>query len=294
MLGRGEVNQLLDTHGLEARKALGQNFVVDPQVVMRIAQLARVGSGDRVVEIGPGLGSLTLALHETGASVLAIEKDESLVPVLRSVLDARGAEAVRIITADALESDWTEILGSDQAAKEDSKQGGPGISDGEQSRRWSLVANLPYNVAVAMVMDVLENAPMVERMLLMVQAEVADRLAASPGGRTIGIPSIQLGWYATAERVGTIDPDAFVPKPNVTSALIEIVRRTEPSDLVTCSQMMTLVADAYRHRRKMLRSTLSRRVESADFERAGVPPTARPEELGVADWVRLTEAVYAT
>lgn len=272
MLDRSEVNQLLDTHGLAARRALGQNFVVDPTVVARIAQLARVGVGDRVIEIGPGLGSLTLALHQTGATVLAIEKDENLVPVLRSVLEARGAGDVTVLSADALETDWLQILDADQT--------------------WSLVANLPYNVAVAMIMDVLERAPMVERMLIMVQAEVADRLVASPGGRTIGIPSIQLGWYATAERVGTIEPEAFVPRPNVTSALVEIVRRERPSTVVTCAEMMGLVVEAYRHRRKMLRSTLSRRVEVEDFDRADISPTARPEELGVEDWVRLTEALH--
>lgn len=274
MLSRVEVNQLLGTHGLTARRSLGQNFVVDPAIVLRIAELARLVAGDNVVEIGPGLGSLTLALHDTGATVLAIEKDESLIPVLRSVLESKGAGDVTVVAADALDSDWDDLLDSLQS--------------------WSLVANLPYNVAVAMVMDVLGRAPMIERMLIMVQAEVADRLVASPGGRTIGIPSIQLGWYATAERVGTIEPEAFVPRPNVTSALVEIVRREPLSTRVTCEQMMSLVVDAYRHRRKMLRSTLSRRVTDEEFQAAGIAATSRPEELGVGEWVRLTEAVHRT
>ncbi|MGB3410498.1 MAG: 16S rRNA (adenine(1518)-N(6)/adenine(1519)-N(6))-dimethyltransferase RsmA [Microthrixaceae bacterium] len=274
MLSRVEVNQLLDTHGLAARRALGQNFVVDPAIVLRIADLAHLTTGDHVVEIGPGLGSLTLALHDTGATVLAIEKDESLVPVLRSVLESKGAADVTVVQGDALDSDWDQLL--------------------DPHPSWSLVANLPYNVAVAMVMDVLERAPMIERLLIMVQAEVADRLVASPGGRTIGIPSIQLGWYATAERVGTIEPEAFVPRPNVTSALVEIVRREPLSTQVTCDEMMSLAVDAYRHRRKMLRSTLSRRVTDDEFQTAGIASTSRPEELGVDDWVRLTEAVHRT
>lgn len=272
MLTRAEVNQLLDTYGLAASRALGQNFVVDPSVVQTIAQLARVGSGDNVVEVGPGLGSLTLALHDTGASVLALEKDQTLIPVLRSVLESRGAADVTVVTGDAMEADWEQVLG--------------------RSRNWSLVANLPYNVAVPIVMRVLEQARAVERMLIMVQAEVANRLAAPPGGRTIGIPSIQLGWYATAQRVGTIDPDAFVPRPNVTSALIEIVRREPLSTSVTVDQMMGLVVAAYRQRRKMLRATLAKKVTAEQFDSARIASTSRPEELGVEDWVRLTEAVH--
>ncbi len=274
MLSRAEVNQILDRHGLAARRALGQNFVVDPAVVVDIARKAQVGAGDNVVEIGPGLGSLTLALHDTGAKVLAVEKDQSLVPVLEAVLHSRGVADVEIVPADALEIDWAQLLGARES--------------------WTLVANLPYNVAVAIVMAVLQNAPMVRRLLIMVQLEVAQRLAAEPGGRTIGVPSIHLGWYATAEVVGVIAPEAFVPKPNVTSALVEIVRREPLSTVITPEQMMKLVAEAYRHRRKMLRATLGQRITPDQFDRAGILPTSRPEELAVGDWVRLTEAVHRT
>ncbi|CAN5631337.1 16S rRNA (adenine(1518)-N(6)/adenine(1519)-N(6))-dimethyltransferaseRsmA [soil metagenome] len=271
MLGATEINELLGRHGLDARKSLGQNFVADPNIVMKIARLAKVGPGDHVVEIGPGLGALTLALVDTGADVLAVEKDESLLPVLAEVLASRRASEVTVVPGDALELDWQELL--------------------HAADTWALVANLPYNVAVPLIMGVLERAPMVQRMVVMVQSEVAERLVAGPGGRTIGIPSIRLAWFASAELLGTVPPEVFVPRPRVTSALVGITRRPIPTGRVTESQVMDLVARAYRQRRKMLRSTLGPVVSVDAFERAGVAPTARPEELDVGDWARLAEAV---
>lgn len=288
MLGASEIQELMERYGLDARKALGQNFVADPDVVMRIARLAAVGPGDPVVEIGPGLGSLTLALDDVGAHVIAVEKDESLVPVLRHVLEAYGARDVTVVPGDALELDWVEVLGG--AADDEGADVQRAASDG---RDWVLVANLPYNVAVPLIMEVLEHAPMVQRMVVMVQSEVAERLAAGPGGRTIGIPSIRVAWYASAEVLGTVGPEVFIPQPRVTSALVGITRRAVPSDRVTESQVMELVARAYRQRRKMLRATLGKIVPAEVFESAGVAPTARPEELDVAAWVRLTEAHVA-
>ena len=172
MLGPDEVRAVLRRHGLDPRRSLGQNFVVDPVIVEGIAELADASRGDHVVEIGPGLGSLTLALHATGASVLAIEMDRTLMPVLRDVLASRAATEVEVVQADALEVDWQEVLGTRH----------PGV--------WKLVANLPYNVAVPLVMGVLVGAPMVQRLVVMVQREVAERLAAGPGGRVVGVPSI--------------------------------------------------------------------------------------------------------
>ena len=172
MLGPREVAELLTAHGLDARRSLGQNFVVDPGTVEHIAALAGVGPDDHVVEVGPGLGSLTLALAATGASVVAVEKDRQLLPVLESVLESCGADLVEVVEADALDLDWSELLGS--------------RSTGE----WALVANLPYNVAVPILMSILERAPQVGRAVVMVQKEVAERLVAGPGGRTVGIPSI--------------------------------------------------------------------------------------------------------
>lgn len=270
MLGAGEVRELLESHGLDARRSLGQNFVADPHTVMRIARLAGVGPGDRVVEVGPGLGSLTLALADTGAQVLAIEKDRTLVPVLQEVLDGRGARGVTVLTADALEVDWADLL-----------VGGP----------WALVANLPYNVAVPIIMSVLARADAVQRMVVMVQKEVAERLVAGPGGRTVGIPSMRVAWYAEAEVLGEVPPEVFVPRPRVTSALVGMVRRPPPSTEVTPDEVFPLVETAYRQRRKMLRSTLGATVGADAFERAGIAPTARPEELSVQQWAELALAV---
>jgi 16S rRNA (adenine1518-N6/adenine1519-N6)-dimethyltransferase len=285
MLGAAEISELLDRYGLTARKSLGQNFVADPNTVMKIARLAKVGPQDNVVEIGPGLGSLTLALADTGARVLAVEKDETLIPVLSDVLNAYGASDVQVVQADALTLNWPELLAStpQPAAAE--------LGDvGDSS--WTLVANLPYNTAVALIMGVLADAPMVQRMVVMVQSEVADRLVAGPGGRTIGIPSIRLAWFAHAELLATVPPEVFVPRPRVTSALVGITRRQPPSTLVTESQLMELVARAYSQRRKMLRSTLGKAVSPAAFEAAGIAGTARPEELDVVAWARLAEAVH--
>lgn len=269
MLGPDEVRAALRRHGLDPRRSLGQNFVVDPGTVEGIAELAGAGPGDRVVEIGPGLGSLTLALHATGASVLAVEKDRTLVPVLRDVLAGRGASDVEVVLADALEIDWRELL------------------EARHPGTWKLVANLPYNVAVPIVMGVLVGAPMVQRLVVMVQREVAERLAAGPGGRVVGVPSIKVAWYAHAEVLRLVPPEVFVPQPRVDSAVIAITRRPPPSGSVGPERVFPLVERAYRQRRKMLRATLGGVLEAADFERAGVPPTARPEELSVADWTAL-------
>ena len=156
--------------------------------------------------------------------------------------------------------------------------------------RWTLVANLPYNVAVPVVMEVLERAPLVDRLVVMVQQEVAERLVATPGGRTIGIPSIKVAWYGDARIAATVGPDVFVPKPRVMSSVVVVTRHPPPSGRVGPAEVFALVAQAYRQRRKMLRSTLGDRVSAERFAAAGVLPTARPEELAVEDWVRLAEA----
>lgn len=292
MLGAGEITELLERYGLTARKALGQNFVADPNTVMKIARLAHVGPGDRVVEIGPGLGSLTLALADTGAHVLAVEKDETLLPVLCDVLNLYGAKDVQVVQADALTVNWPELLSSKDPAAENEMADSEDTEDTEESQ-WTLVANLPYNTAVALIMGVLADAPMVQRMVVMVQSEVADRLVAGPGGRTIGIPSIRLAWFARAELLATVPAEVFIPRPRVTSALVGITRREQPSTIVSESELMALVARAYSQRRKMLRSTLGKAVSAAAFEAAGIAGTSRPEELDVVAWARLTEAVNA-
>jgi 16S rRNA (adenine1518-N6/adenine1519-N6)-dimethyltransferase len=261
---RRQLLDLLDRYHLAPSRALGQNFVADPNTVRRIARLARVGPGDRVVEIGAGLGSLTLALAETGARVTAVEVDRFLVPALREVAERRG---VRVVHADALALDWDDLLGSE-----------PHV----------LVANLPYNIATPLVLDLLAGVPAIVRMLVMVQREVAERLAASPGSKTYGIPSVKRSWWADARIVGTVPAAVFVPRPRVESALVEVVRHPPPA--ADPAPAFALVEAGFAQRRKMLRSALAGRVPAEQFARAGVEPTARAEPLDIGAWLRLAEA----
>ncbi|MCB1017933.1 MAG: 16S rRNA (adenine(1518)-N(6)/adenine(1519)-N(6))-dimethyltransferase RsmA, partial [Acidimicrobiales bacterium] len=234
MLTRRDVVALLDAHGLEPSRALGQNFVVDPNTIRKVVDLAGVAPGDAVVEIGAGLGSLTTALVDAGADVTAVELDQHLVPVLRDVL--AGTDA-RIVQADAREVDWGELL----AGRE----------------RWSLVANLPYNIATPLVADLLDDVPQIERMLVMVQREAAERLAASPGTKAYGIPSVKVAYWATAEVVARVSPNVFLPRPKVESALVRVVRRPEPPTAADPDRLFALVRAGFGQRRKMLRRSLS-------------------------------------
>ena len=242
-LTRTEVHQLLESHGLAPSRALGQNFVADPNTVRRIARLAGIGPGDHVLEIGAGLGCLTLALADTGAAVTAVEVDKYLVPILREVVEPVGAS---VLEADAMTADWASILG--------------------EHERWTLVANLPYNISTPLVLDLLDHVPSIGRMLVMVQREAGERLAAAPGHKAYGIPSVKVAYWATATIVGRVPPTVFVPQPKVESALV----RT-----------------GFGQRRKMLRRSLAGVVGDETFAAAGVRPEARPEELDVEAWGRL-------
>jgi 16S rRNA (adenine1518-N6/adenine1519-N6)-dimethyltransferase len=267
-LTRGQVNDLLARHGLRPSRALGQNFVADPNTVRRIARLAGVGPGDRVVEIGPGLGSLTLALAETGASVTAVEADRHLIPALEEVL--AGQPSVRIVHADAMAVDWAELLGAD-----------PG---------WVLVANLPYNIATPLVADLLDDVATISRMLVMVQREVGERLAARPGDEAYGAVSVKVAYWAEARVAGRVPASVFHPRPNVESALVDIRRRPTPAvdpDVVTPDRLFAVVRAGFATRRKMLRRALSGVVEPEAFTAAGVSPESRAEELDVEAWGRL-------
>lgn len=259
-LGPREINDLLARAGRHPSRALGQNFVADPNTVRRIAHLAAVGPGDRVVEIGAGLGSLTLALRETGAAVTSIEVDQHLVPLLRETVEPHG---VTVIEADAMTIDWPALLGDD---------------------RWVLVANLPYNIATPLVADLLDGVPQIERMLVMVQREVGERLAAGVGHEQYGAVSVKVAYWADAKVVGRVPPTVFIPQPKVESALVSIVRRTEPAADVD----FALVRAGFGQRRKMLRRSLAGLVDDAAFACAGIRPESRAEELDVAAWGRLT------
>ena len=269
-LSRHRINELLDQSGLAPRRDLGQNFVADANTVRRIASLAGVGPGDRVLEIGAGLGSLTLALADTGAEVTAVEIDAGVVPVLREVVGDRAN--VTVVEADAMRADWQALL-----------------AGGEQ---WTLVANLPYNVATPLVCDLLDDVPTIESMLVMVQREAAERFAAAPGNKQYGAVSVKIAYWATARIVGHVPATVFVPRPNVESALVRIVRREPPA--VDREAMFALVRTAFGQRRKMLRRSLAGAVAPAVFDAAGVSPEARPEQLAIDDWVRLTNAAGAT
>ena len=264
-LSGADVRRLLDTYGLAPSRARGQNFVVDPNTVRRIARLAGVGAGDRVVEIGAGLGSLTLALAETGAAVTAIEVDGGLLPALRSVV---GPAGVTVVEGDALRLDWGGLLGA-----------GP----------WVLVANLPYNVATPLVADLLDGVPAITRMLVMVQREVGERLAAGPGDDAYGAVSVKVAYWATAKVVGRVPATVFHPVPKVESALVRIDRRPAPAvgGAVEPEWLFRLVRAGFGQRRKMLRRSLAALVSPEAFEAAGIRPDARAEELGVEDWGRL-------
>jgi len=271
--GRAEIHELLLANDLHPSRALGQNFVADGNTVRRIVRLAGVEPGDRVVEIGAGLGSLTLALVEAGAEVTAVEVDRHVLPVLTGVVESHG---VRVVGADALTLDFGDLLGDV-----------PG---------WSLVANLPYNVAVPLVMRVLEAAPQVESLLVMVQREVGERLAARARDEAYGAVSVKVAYWATASVVGKVSSSVFIPRPRVESVLVRLDRRRDVpvagagplgpgSD--EYDRLFAVVKGGFAHRRKMLRRSLEDLVSPEAFVGAGIAPTARAEELDLGEWERL-------
>ena len=267
MHNRATITELLARDGLSARRDLGQNFVADANTVRRIARLAEVGPGDRVVEVGAGLGSLTLALAETGAEILAVEVDRGIVPVLREVVAAH--RNVTVVEADAMRTDWSELLG-DQSG-------------------WILVANLPYNVATPLVCDLLDGVPQIERMLVMVQREAAERFCAAPRTPQYGAVSVKIAYWATARIAGMVPANVFVPRPKVESALADIRRRPEPATDAASADLFHLMRTAFGQRRKMLRRSLVDVVAPEVFGSAGIDAARRPEELDVYEWGRLAK-----
>jgi len=254
--------------GVHPRKSLGQNFVADPNLVRRIARLAEISPGDRVVEIGAGLGSLTLALVEAGAFVTAIEIDSRLAEKLRANVDH---ERVNVIEADAMRVDWSTVLEADEHVV--------------------VVANLPYNIATPLIADLLDDVPAIDRMIVMVQREVAKRLVAHVGDDEYGIPSVKVAFWADAKIVATVPPDVFVPRPNVDSAIVRITRRARPADDVDVTHVFSLVRAGFGQRRKMLRRSLSGVATVDELVAAGIRPEQRAEEIGVDGWCRLARIV---
>lgn len=270
-LTRSQTSELLERFGLAPRRSLGQNFVVEPETVRRIATLAAVSSDDYVVEIGAGLGALTMALAETGANVTAVEIDAGLLTVLRE--NTARCHNVRVVQEDAMQLDWKQLLAA--------------------SPHWTVVANLPYNVATPLVADLLDDVPQVQRLLVMVQKEVAQRFVAQPDSEAFGAVSVKVGYWATARIVGEVSAAVFLPRPRVASSLVEITRRASPVVPAPFAEMFTLVRRGFATRRKMLRRALDGVVVAADFEVSGVDPQARAEQLSLDDWSRLTLAVIS-
>tara|TARA_B110000008_G_scaffold169961_1_gene169758 strand:- start:329 stop:1210 length:882 start_codon:yes stop_codon:yes gene_type:complete len=261
-----EVKRLLEKAGIAPKKSLGQNFVVDPNTVKKIVRLAQIKSDSRVVEIGPGLGSLTLALIDTGAEVSVVETDGALIPLLAEVLNG-GA---RIVHADARTVDWQDLA--------------PG-------KGWDLVANLPYNIATSLVIELLDEVPSVDRMLVMVQREAGERIAAKVGDSAYGAVSIRVALHAKATVVGSVSPSVFYPKPRVASVLVAVERHKQmETSTEVIEEMIRLLRLSFGQRRKMLRKSLTGVTTSASFTISGVKPSQRPEELDVETWLRFAEA----
>lgn len=269
---RSDVLALLQANGLRPSRALGQNYVADPNTVRRIARLAEVGPGDSVVEVGGGLGSLTLALAETGASVTVLEIDRFSLPILREVTADKD---VTVLDADATTVNWNSVAAPD--------------------RSHTMVANLPYNVGTSIVADILDFAPQITRMVVMVQKEVAQRLVANAGDDAYGALSVKVRFHSVPKMLGYVPPTVFIPQPEVDSALVRFTRLANPAlPDVDPAQLFTLVKAGFSQRRKMLRKVLSGMVTAEMFECAGVAPTARAEELDVQAWGRLTKCQTAS
>ena len=281
LLTPGDVRELAERLGVRPSKRLGQNFVVEPGTVRRIAALAALEPQDVVLEVGPGLGSLTLALLEAGAGqVVGVEIDPVLAAELPRTIAARApdrADRMAVVAADALHIDGHDLPAA------------PSV----------LVANLPYNVAVPVLLHLLAALPSLRRGLVMVQAEVAERMCAPPGSRVYGTPSAKLAWFAAARPAGPVPRSVFWPVPNVDSRLVAFTRRDPPATAASREDVFAVVDAAFRQRRKTLRAALSGWAGSApEAERllraAGLDPGARGESLDIAEFARLAASRLST
>ncbi len=276
LLGPAEVRELAARLDLRPTKQRGQNFVIDANTVRRIVRESGVTADEVVLEVGPGLGSLTLALLETGAEVTAVEVDPLLAGELPTTIRAFApgrADRFRVVLADALSV--TEIPGPPPTA---------------------LVANLPYNVSVPVLLHLMALLPSLEHGLVMVQAEVADRLAAPPGSKTYGVPSAKAAWFADVRRAGAIGRNVFWPAPNVDSGLVAWTHHAPPTDRVTRQQVFAVIDAAFAQRRKALRGalrTLAGGTEQAQtaLDAAGIDPLTRGEALGIDEFVAIAIAL---
>jgi 16S rRNA (adenine1518-N6/adenine1519-N6)-dimethyltransferase len=280
LLGAGDIRRLAGRLDVRPTKKLGQNFVVEPGTVRQIAALAAVRPGDVILEVGPGLGSLTLGLLESAVAVgdarlVAVEIDPVLAAELPETIADRAPEFTAladVVTADAL-----------------------GVGEAEVGRPTVLAANLPYNVAVPVVLNLLAALPSLERGIVMVQAEVADRMCAGPGSRVYGTPSAKLAWYAAARLAGNVPRTVFWPTPNVDSKLVAFTRHAPPATTATRAEVFAVIDAAFGQRRKTLRAALASWAGSPPaaerlIRAAGIDPSARGESLPVAAFARIAQA----
>ncbi len=269
-----EIRELAEKLDLKPTKKLGQNFVTDQNTVEKIVRTSKVSKDSIVLEVGPGLGSLTLALLATGAKVFAVEIDQRLAELLPITAKAKGfsGDQLEVINKDALE-----------------------ITNNEVQNPNVLVANLPYNVSVPVIIHILETFPSIENYLVMVQSEVADRLASKPNSKTYGSPSVKVQWYGQVKKSFAISRNVFWPIPNVDSDLVEIKREKEVDESIK-NELFKVIDLAFEQRRKMLRSALSSLCGGSEkaseiLESAKIDPQLRGEALNVDDYVRLTYAM---
>ena len=274
LLTPADVRALAERFGIRPTKTLGQNFVIDHGTVRRIVRVAGVTDEDVVLEVGPGLGSLTLALLPHVRHVTAVEVDPALAAALPGTVADHApdlADRLTVVPGDAMRI--TEVPGPDPTA---------------------LVANLPYNVSVPVLLHLLELLPGLRRVLVMVQSEVADRITASPGGRIYGVPSAKIAWYARARRAGAVGRNVFWPAPNVDSGLVELIRRPPPATKADRTEVFGVIDAAFAQRRKTLRAALagwagSAPAAEAALRAAGIDHGARGESLDVEAFAAIAE-----
>lgn len=276
LLGPAEVRRLAEELGIRPTKKLGQNFVHDPNTVRKIVAAAELAADDVVLEVGPGLGSLTLALLPNASQVVAVEIDPPLarrLPQTVAEMDPENAAKLHVVLKDAMKVTQADLPVQPTA----------------------IVANLPYNVAVPVVLHLLNELPTLRKGLVMVQAEVADRMAAKPGNKIYGVPSVKLAWYAEARKAGAIGKNVFWPAPNVDSGLVAFQRHEKALSTVDRKRLFEIVDAAFAQRRKTLRAALkgwagdSQKVDEL-LQKAGIDPQQRGEQLSVIDFIRIAEA----
>ena len=273
-LTRTEVKNLLLKYEIHPKKSLGQNFVVEPNTIRQIIKLADLDPEDFVLEVGSGLGSLTLALLESCKHVTAIEVDDVLVNILKETTGNQAENKLRIIHADVMKLDLQQVLE-------------------QKNSQWNLVANLPYNIAVPMICDFLESTSLISKMTVMVQREVAERMVAKVGEKAYGLPSVKIEYFAEAKIIADIPPTVFLPKPRVESSIVQIVRRKNPMISENYEVLFSLIKSAFRHRRKMLRSSLKGILSTDDFALTEIDPTKRAENLALKEWELLAKQIVS-